>query len=77
VLAASGEARRLAGDAGAALCVTPGNAEELAAAVRRLRDDEALRDRLAARARTFAEGHTREVGVAALEALVAKVAQRR
>ena len=46
VLAAQGEAPRLAESAGAALEVPPGDPEALAAAVRRLRDEPALRERL-------------------------------
>jgi colanic acid biosynthesis glycosyl transferase WcaI len=73
VVAAPGETRRVAEEAGAALCVPPGDARELAAAIRRLRDDSSLRDRLAERARAFAEKHTREHGVEALHALVTRL----
>jgi len=46
VLAVEGEARRVVERAGAGLCVEPENAEALAAAIRRLKSDPALRRRL-------------------------------
>lgn len=60
IVAARGEAPRLAGDA--ALAVPPGDAEALAAAVRRLRDEPQLRGDLAERGRAFATEHQRELG---------------
>jgi colanic acid biosynthesis glycosyl transferase WcaI len=67
VLCAEGEAVRLARDSGAALCVQPGDAEALAEAVRRLRDDSGMREELAQRGRAFAEANSRERGVDRLE----------
>jgi colanic acid biosynthesis glycosyl transferase WcaI len=60
IVAASGEARRLAEHHGIALTVDPGDASALAAAVRRLRVEDALRDELVAAARSFAKEHLRE-----------------
>lgn len=60
VLAAQGEAPRLAETANAALQVQPGDPEALAAAVRRLRDDEALRSRLGESGRAFGADNLRE-----------------
>ena len=73
VVAVAGEAASLAAGADAGLCVPPGNPDELAAAVRRLRDDDALRDRLGSGARAFAEKNSRERGVETLEAVLAGV----
>lgn len=60
VLAAQGEAPRLAEASGAALQVAPGDPEALAAAVRRLRDDRALRDGLGEAGRAFGAENLRE-----------------
>ena len=60
VLAAAGEAPRLAESAGAACVVPPGDPAALAAAVRRLHDDAALRGELAAAGRAFARDYRRE-----------------
>ncbi len=73
VVAVAGEAASLAAGADAGLCVPPGNPDELAAAVRRLRDDDTLRDRLGSAARAFAEENSRERGVETLEAVLAEV----
>lgn len=73
ILAAAGEASRLAGRAGAALCVEPGDPQALAAAVRSLRDDPALRTRMEASARAFGEENSRESGVDRLERLLTEV----
>jgi glycosyltransferase involved in cell wall biosynthesis len=73
VVAAPGETRRVAEQAGAALCVPPGDSGELAAAVRRLRDDASLRDRIAQGARSFAEESSRERGAERLEQVLAGV----
>jgi glycosyltransferase involved in cell wall biosynthesis len=70
IVSAEGETRRLASDAEAALCVAPGDPGELANAVRRLRDDPALRDRLTAAGRRFAEQNTRQRGVESLEQIL-------
>ena len=55
---AAGETTRLA--EGAALTIPPEGPAELAAAVRRLRDDPALRRRLADRGRELAREYLRE-----------------
>jgi glycosyltransferase involved in cell wall biosynthesis len=73
VVAVAGEAARLAGEADAGLCVPPGHPDGLATAIRRLRDDEALRDRLVAGARSFAERNSRDRGVDKLEAVLSGV----
>jgi glycosyltransferase involved in cell wall biosynthesis len=76
VVAARGEARRLADAHGLALTVDPGNPRALAEAVRRLRDDAPLGDRLVAAARAFAPRNLRELQADRLEALLASVARR-
>lgn len=58
IVAAAGETTRLA--EGAALTIPPESPAELAAAVRRLRDDPALRRRLADRGRELAREYLRE-----------------
>jgi glycosyltransferase involved in cell wall biosynthesis len=60
LLAAQGEAPRLAESANAALQVEPGDPEALAAAVRRLRDDPTLRERLGEAGRAFGADNLRE-----------------
>ena len=77
IVAAAGEAQRLASEAGAGLPVPPGDAGALADAVRRLRDEPALAAELADRGRSFASAHLREAGVERLERLLAEVAQPR
>jgi glycosyltransferase involved in cell wall biosynthesis len=77
VLAAAGEAADLAGEADAALCVPPGDGEAIAAAVRRLRDDAALSERLGSAGRAFAEANTREIGVERLERVLEQVTEAR
>lgn len=54
VLGVGGEARETLERAGAGIAVTPESAEELAAAIRALADDEALRSRLGEAGRRFA-----------------------
>jgi glycosyltransferase involved in cell wall biosynthesis len=75
ILAVAGEAATLADDAGAALCVPPADPDALAAAVRRLRDEPKLGERLAASGRFFAEANSREAGVDRLEEVLAGVAR--
>jgi colanic acid biosynthesis glycosyl transferase WcaI len=77
VVAAAGEAAELAEQAGAAVCVAPGDAPALAAAVRRLRDDDALREQLGDRAAEFGREHSRERGVEAMERVLESVLERR
>jgi colanic acid biosynthesis glycosyl transferase WcaI len=77
VVSATGEAAELADEAGASLCVAPGRADEIAAAMRKLRDDEALRERLADRARVFGEENSRERGVERIEQVLIGVTEAR
>ena len=74
VVAAEGETRRVAEEAGAALSVAPGSPTELAAAVRRIRDDDSLAEELARGARSFGEFSSREHGVEGLERVLGRVA---
>jgi glycosyltransferase involved in cell wall biosynthesis len=74
VLAAVGESVRLTEEAGAAVSVPPGDAEALAGAVRKLRDDEKLAAELGRAGREFAERNSREVGVETLDGLVRTIA---
>jgi glycosyltransferase involved in cell wall biosynthesis len=74
IVAAPGESRRIADEAGVGLAVPPGDAERLAGAVRRLRDDARLRERLGKAGRRFAAASLREDQVEPLEALLARVA---
>ena len=76
IVAAAGEAHRLASAQGIALTVAPGDAGSLAAAVRRLREDENLRDELGAAGRRFAEQHLREHQADRLAAILASVLSR-
>jgi colanic acid biosynthesis glycosyl transferase WcaI len=73
IVAARGEAQRVAIAHGIALAIEPGNADALAAAVRRLRHDRALCDRLAASARAFAERNSTETQADELAAILASV----
>ena len=74
VVSAAGETSRLASEADAALCVPPGDAARLADAVRELRQDADLRERLAQQGRTFAEANTRERGAERLERVLSDAA---
>ena len=76
VLAARGEAPRLANAAGAALSVAPGDAAALAAAIRRLHDEPETGSRLARAGRAFAAEHLREDQVGVLERVLIRVAGR-
>ena len=76
IVSAAGETSRLAGEAGAGLSIPPGDAKELAGAVRRIRDDGALRAKLAAGARAFGEASSRERGIDRLDELLRDVAAR-
>ncbi len=77
VLAARGEAPRLAGAADAALVVPPGDAEALAGAIRRLRDEPETGAQLARAGRAFAAEHLREDQIAVLERVLIRVASPR
>lgn len=70
IAAASGEVERIATAQGIAEVVEPGDPEALAAAVRRLRDDEPRRAELAAAGREFAASNLRDRGVERLEGLL-------
>jgi colanic acid biosynthesis glycosyl transferase WcaI len=76
IVSAGGETRRIVDGSGAALCVAPGDTEALAAAVRRLRNDDVLRQRLVERGRSFAEANSRERGVELLESVLREAAAR-
>jgi glycosyltransferase involved in cell wall biosynthesis len=76
IVAAGAEPRRLTAAAGAAVGVAPGDTEALAAAVRRLRDDRALRDRLAVGGRAFAKANLRERQAERMRMLLEDVAAR-
>jgi colanic acid biosynthesis glycosyl transferase WcaI len=75
VVSAAGETSRLAEESGAALCVPPGDPAALAAAIRTLRDDPSLRERLENGGRAFAEENTRERGVELLERILTRTAE--
>lgn len=77
VLAAAGEPERLAATSGAALAVPPGDPEALAAAIRLLRNDPALRESLGAAGRRFAQDHLREDQIDELERVLAGAAEGR
>jgi glycosyltransferase involved in cell wall biosynthesis len=74
VAACRGELRRLVEREGIALPVPHGDAEALAQAVRRLRSDSELRQRLTERARLFARAHLREREAERLAELLESVA---
>ena len=76
IVAASGEAGRLARAHGIALTAAPGDAGSLAAVLRRLREDGNLRDELSAAGRQFAEQHLREDHADRLAAILASVSAR-
>jgi glycosyltransferase involved in cell wall biosynthesis len=73
IVAAAGEARRLSKVHGIALTVEPGDADSLAAAVRRLHQETALRSGLVAAARKFAKEHLREYQADRLADILASV----
>ncbi len=60
IVAADGETRRLAEEAEVAIAVEPGDAGQIAAAVRELRQDPGLGRRLASNGRLFAADYLRE-----------------
>jgi len=70
IVAAAGEPARLSEAAGAAIPVAPDDADQLAAALRRLRGDPELRDRLGAAGRAFGASNRRERGIDRLEAVL-------
>jgi glycosyltransferase involved in cell wall biosynthesis len=74
IVAAPGEARRLAEHAGAAVVVEPGDPAGLAEAVRALRADPERAERLVAAGREFAIANLRDAGVDGLERVLAQSA---
>lgn len=76
VLSAAGEPQRLAAAADAALPIPPEDRTALVAALRKLRDDPALRERLSVAGRDFAGEYLREDQVSRLEGVLAAVAGR-
>jgi len=76
VVAAAGEPTRLVRVAGAALAVPPGNAPELAKALRLIRDDSELAKRLAEQGPSFAAGHLRGLQVERLAKMLVGVSDR-
>lgn len=77
VLAAGGEAPRLADAAGAALTVPPGDAGALERAIARLRDEPETGEELARAGRSFAAEHLREDQTRALEGVLRRVVDDR
>jgi glycosyltransferase involved in cell wall biosynthesis len=76
ILAAEGEARRLAGEAEAVYPVPPADPAALAGAVRALREDSALRERLGERGRAFAAEYLRERQIDRLEQVLLQATQK-
>jgi glycosyltransferase involved in cell wall biosynthesis len=74
IVAAAGEPRRLAEEAGAGIAVPPEDAAALADAVARLRDDPELAGRLGERGRAFGAENLRERGIERLERVLADAA---
>ena len=70
LVACPGEPRRIASERGIGLPVTPGEPAELAAAVRRLRDDPGLSERLVTAGRAWASEHLRDRQLDRLEGLL-------
>jgi glycosyltransferase involved in cell wall biosynthesis len=73
IVASRGEAPRIASEAEAALVVEPGDSAALAAAVRRLRDDPELRERLSEAGKRLAARYLREDQVVELDAILTEV----
>jgi glycosyltransferase involved in cell wall biosynthesis len=67
IVAAAGEPSRLVRETEAGLTVPPGDARALADTVRRLRDDQALGERLSAAGRHFGAANLRDNQIARLE----------
>jgi glycosyltransferase involved in cell wall biosynthesis len=77
VVAAAGEAARLAREAGMGIEADPGDATSIATGIRRLRAEPELRARLGDAGRKFASEHRREDGAARLERMLVELAVRR
>jgi glycosyltransferase involved in cell wall biosynthesis len=77
IVAAAGEASRLATEADAALTVAPADALALAEAVTHLRSDPQLVAELSARGRAFAATYLRERQIERLDAVLRAAAEDR
>jgi colanic acid biosynthesis glycosyl transferase WcaI len=77
ILAAAGEAVRLAAESEAALCIPPEDPDALAGAVDRLREDAGLGARLSRNGREFARRNRREAGVDRFERILLAAAEGR
>ena len=77
MVVSDGEARALAERANAALAVHPGNAPALGRAIRRLRADSALRDRLVSAGVHFGRQNRRDGFVHTLADLLDEIAMTR
>lgn len=75
ILAVEGEAARLAGAEGAALCIPSGDPAALAAAVRRLCDHPDLRSNLAEQGRRVAAQNLRTAHLDTLESVLGSLAR--
>lgn len=70
----NGDAPKTVRDARAGICVAPGDPEELAAAIRRLRNDPELATEMGRRGRAYAEAHfSRQAAAAAYESLFTRL----
>jgi len=76
VLAAAGEAARVADAEGAALTVRPADPDSLATAVRRLRDDDSLKGRISKAGHGFGARSLRESQLEVLEDVLVGAARR-
>ena len=76
IAAAAGESSRLVQEHEAGLTVPPGDAEALATAVRRLRDDPTLCERLGAAGRRFGAANLREDQIGRLEEVLLAAVSR-
>jgi glycosyltransferase involved in cell wall biosynthesis len=74
IVAAVGEAPKIAAEAGAGLTIPPGDPEALAGAVRNLRNDPQLAERIAGSGRALARSYLREAQIGRLEGVLAEVA---
>jgi len=77
VVAAAGEPQRLAAESGAALAIPPGDPDALASALRRLRGDAELRQRLVERGREFGAANLRERQLERIETVLGGAASGR
>ena len=77
IVSAAGEPAQLTADGDFGICVKPEDAAEIGAALRRLRDDTPLAERLGANARAFAEENSRERGAERMEWVLREVSGAR